>query len=209
MHKKHASRASQFEKSPRRALRKASKQNRGSGSANSAEARLLYAMADGLEIETVEGLTGPNGELSALQQAFVDHTAFQCSYCTPGFILTTKALLEEQPHPSREEAKEFLAGNLCRCGSYVKILDAVMDAAGEGKDGARRVTAALRDKGFLANAAQPAAEPWAPLRPSHTICEAASGSNATAASPASCPATAGYSPPESAPDPSRSNPSPP
>jgi carbon-monoxide dehydrogenase small subunit/isoquinoline 1-oxidoreductase alpha subunit/xanthine dehydrogenase YagT iron-sulfur-binding subunit len=59
----------------------------------------------------------------------VDNTAFQCSYCTPGFILTTKAFLEENPSPSPDEVKEYLAGNLCRCGSYVKILDAVLDAA--------------------------------------------------------------------------------
>jgi carbon-monoxide dehydrogenase small subunit/isoquinoline 1-oxidoreductase alpha subunit/xanthine dehydrogenase YagT iron-sulfur-binding subunit len=55
----------------------------------------------------------------------VDHTGFQCSYCTPGFILTAKALLEEQPNASREEAKAYLAGNLCRCGSYATILDSV------------------------------------------------------------------------------------
>ncbi len=89
---------------------------------------LLAPLAEGKEILTVEGLEGPNGELDPIQQAYVDHTAFQCSYCTPGFILTTKALLAENPDPSIEEAREYLAGNLCRCGSYVKILDAVMDA---------------------------------------------------------------------------------
>jgi aerobic carbon-monoxide dehydrogenase small subunit len=89
---------------------------------------LLAALAEGKEIVTVEGLEGPNGELHVIQQAYVDHTAFQCSYCTPGFILTTKALLEENPDPTVEEVKEYLAGNLCRCGSYVKIVDAVMDA---------------------------------------------------------------------------------
>jgi len=67
--------------------------------------------------------------LHPIQQAFVDHTAFQCSYCTPGFILTTKVLLEENPSPSAEEVREYLGGNLCRCGSYVKIVDAVLDAA--------------------------------------------------------------------------------
>jgi aerobic-type carbon monoxide dehydrogenase small subunit (CoxS/CutS family) len=89
---------------------------------------LLAALAEGKEILTVEGLEGPNGELHPIQQAYVDHTAFQCSYCTPGFILTTKALLEEMPRATREQAQEYLAGNLCRCGSYVKIMDAVMDA---------------------------------------------------------------------------------
>lgn len=89
---------------------------------------LLAPLAEGHEILTVEGMEGPNGELHPIQEAYVQHTAFQCSYCTPGFILTTKALLDEHPNPSREEASEYLAGNLCRCGSYVKILDAVMEA---------------------------------------------------------------------------------
>jgi aerobic carbon-monoxide dehydrogenase small subunit len=89
---------------------------------------LLAPLAEGHDLVTVEGLEGPNGELHPIQEAYVEHTAFQCSYCTPGFILTTKALLEDNPNPSRDDAKEYLAGNLCRCGSYVKILDAVMDA---------------------------------------------------------------------------------
>jgi aerobic-type carbon monoxide dehydrogenase small subunit (CoxS/CutS family) len=89
---------------------------------------LPAALAEGHELTTIEGLEGPNGELHPIQEAYVAHTGFQCSYCTPGFILTTKALLEEQPDVSREEAKAYLAGNLCRCGSYVKILDSVMDA---------------------------------------------------------------------------------
>jgi carbon-monoxide dehydrogenase small subunit/isoquinoline 1-oxidoreductase alpha subunit/xanthine dehydrogenase YagT iron-sulfur-binding subunit len=90
---------------------------------------VLAPMAEGAEILTVEGLEAPDGTLHPIQQAYVDHTAFQCSYCTPGFILATKALLDEQPSPSRDEVKAYLAGNLCRCGSYVKILDAVMDAS--------------------------------------------------------------------------------
>jgi carbon-monoxide dehydrogenase small subunit len=89
---------------------------------------LLAPLAEGKDILTIEGLEGPNGELHPIQQAYLDHTAFQCSYCTPGFILTTKALLDEQPRASLEEARDFLAGNLCRCGSYVKILEAVKDA---------------------------------------------------------------------------------
>src|SRR5262249_14034471 len=89
---------------------------------------VLAPLADGKNIETIEGLVGADGQLSIIQQAYVDHTAFQCSYCTPGFILTTKALLEEHPRATREQAEEYLAGNLCRCGSYVKIMDAVMDA---------------------------------------------------------------------------------
>jgi aerobic-type carbon monoxide dehydrogenase small subunit (CoxS/CutS family) len=89
---------------------------------------LPAALAEGKEIVTIEGLEGPNGELSLIQQAYVDHSAFQCSYCTPGFILTTRALLDEKPDGTHAEAEEYLAGNLCRCGSYVKIMDAVMDA---------------------------------------------------------------------------------
>jgi aerobic-type carbon monoxide dehydrogenase small subunit (CoxS/CutS family) len=89
---------------------------------------LLAALCEGKELLTVEGLQAPDGQLDPVQEAFVDHTAFQCSYCTPGFLLATKALLAEDPDPSAEEVKEYLAGNLCRCGSYVKILDAVLDA---------------------------------------------------------------------------------
>jgi carbon-monoxide dehydrogenase small subunit/isoquinoline 1-oxidoreductase alpha subunit/xanthine dehydrogenase YagT iron-sulfur-binding subunit len=89
---------------------------------------LLAPLAAGKKIVTVESLA-EGDKLHPIQQAFVDNTAFQCSYCTPGFILTTKTLLEENPSPTPEEIKEYLAGNLCRCGSYVKILDAVLDAA--------------------------------------------------------------------------------
>jgi carbon-monoxide dehydrogenase small subunit/isoquinoline 1-oxidoreductase alpha subunit/xanthine dehydrogenase YagT iron-sulfur-binding subunit len=89
---------------------------------------LPAALAEGHELTTIEGLEGPNGELHPIQEAYAEHTGFQCSYCTPGFILTTKALLEEQPDVSRDGARAYLAGNLCRCGSYVKILDSVMDA---------------------------------------------------------------------------------
>jgi len=96
---------------------------------------ILAPMAEGKDLLTVEGLEGPDGALHPIQQAFVDHTAFQCSYCTPGFLLTTKALLEENPDPSEEEAREYLAGNLCRCGSYVKIVDAVQDAKTRVRDG--------------------------------------------------------------------------
>jgi carbon-monoxide dehydrogenase small subunit/isoquinoline 1-oxidoreductase alpha subunit/xanthine dehydrogenase YagT iron-sulfur-binding subunit len=89
---------------------------------------LLAPLAEGKQILTIEGLSSPTGELHPIQQAYVDHTAFQCSYCTPGFILTTKALLEERPNVTEEEAREYLSGNLCRCGSYIKIIQAVLDA---------------------------------------------------------------------------------
>jgi aerobic-type carbon monoxide dehydrogenase small subunit (CoxS/CutS family) len=93
----------------------------------------LAGLCDGLTVETVESLVGPNGELSDLQQAFVDHTAFQCSYCTPGFLMATRALLAENPDPTDDEIRHGLAGNLCRCGSYLKIIDAVQDAAARAR----------------------------------------------------------------------------
>jgi aerobic-type carbon monoxide dehydrogenase small subunit (CoxS/CutS family) len=89
---------------------------------------VLAPLAEGKAIVTVEGLESDDGKLSLIQQAYIDHTAFQCAYCTPGFILTTTALLAEKPHATRVEIEEYLAGNLCRCGSYVKIMDAIMDA---------------------------------------------------------------------------------
>ena len=80
------------------------------------------------EITTLEGLA-TSERPHPIQQAFIDHNAFQCSYCTPGFILSTKCLLDENPRPTAEEVRHYLAGNLCRCGSYYKIQEAVLDAA--------------------------------------------------------------------------------
>ncbi len=79
-------------------------------------------------ILTIEGLA-KNGNLHPIQQAFIDHGAIQCGFCTPGMILTTKVLLDENPNPTPEEVKKALAGNLCRCTGYVKIVDAVLAAA--------------------------------------------------------------------------------
>ena len=79
-------------------------------------------------IITIEGLAkGPT--LHPIQQSFVDYGAIQCGFCTPGMILSTKSLLDENPNPTREEVKEALSGNLCRCTGYVKIFDAVLAAA--------------------------------------------------------------------------------
>ena len=89
---------------------------------------LLAVLAEGKDLLTIEGLA-EGAKLHAIQQAFIDHNAFQCSYCTPGFILTTKKLLEENSAPSGADIRAYLAGNLCRCGSYVKIQEAVLDAA--------------------------------------------------------------------------------
>ena len=88
---------------------------------------VLAPAVAGREIQTVEGLAGPGGQLSDIQQAFIDHTAFQCSYCTSGFLMTAVRLAEEHPNATREEIRHYLSGNLCRCGSYVKIADAVED----------------------------------------------------------------------------------
>jgi carbon-monoxide dehydrogenase small subunit len=82
------------------------------------------------EIVTIEGLRDPRtGGLDPIQQAFIDHTAFQCGYCTPGMIMTSKALLSENPHPSEERVKEALAGHFCRCVSHYRVLEAVMSVA--------------------------------------------------------------------------------
>ena len=89
---------------------------------------LLAAQADGAEITTVEGLER-DGHLTAVQEAFLRHGAVQCGYCTPGFVITSTALLEENPSPSRAEIVEALKGNLCRCTGYKKIVEAVESIA--------------------------------------------------------------------------------
>ncbi|HSR33261.1 MAG TPA: (2Fe-2S)-binding protein [Anaerolineae bacterium] len=86
--------------------------------------------AQGGQVLTVEGLGKP-GALHPLQKAFHEQYAAQCGFCTPGMILAAKALLDENPNPTREEVKHYLSGNLCRCTGYVKIVDAVMAAAEE------------------------------------------------------------------------------
>jgi carbon-monoxide dehydrogenase small subunit len=90
---------------------------------------LLPAMkADGCEVVTVEGLA-KGGELDPLQQAFIDQGAVQCGYCTPGLLMSARALLDENPHPSEQEVKDAIAGNLCRCTGYLKIVEAIKEAA--------------------------------------------------------------------------------
>jgi len=88
---------------------------------------------DGSEVVTVEGLAEP-GELHPLQKAFHEYYGAQCGFCTPGMLVAAKALLEENPAPTREEIKEGLSGNLCRCTGYVKIIDAVRAAAQEMRE---------------------------------------------------------------------------
>lgn len=89
---------------------------------------VLAVEAEGQEITTIEGVT-QNDKLDKLQQSFIDNTAIQCGYCTPGMILSGKALLTQNPHPTEEEVREAIAGNLCRCTGYVNIVKAILDAA--------------------------------------------------------------------------------
>ena len=90
---------------------------------------VLGVEAEGASIGTVEGIATSEG-LHPIQQAFLEHAALQCGICTPGFLVASKALLEKEPEPSEERIRMWLAGNLCRCTGYDKIVRAVMDAAG-------------------------------------------------------------------------------
>ncbi len=90
---------------------------------------ILAAEADGATLRTIEGEADPQ-RLSELQQAFIDHHAVQCGFCTPGMLLSAQSLLERTPHPDDDEIVEALSGNLCRCTGYVAIIDAVRDVAG-------------------------------------------------------------------------------
>lgn len=90
---------------------------------------ILAVQAGGHEIATIEGLA-QNGRLHPLQQAFIDKGAVQCGYCTPGMILSAKALLDENPNPTEEEVRAGIAGNICRCTGYVKIVEAILSASG-------------------------------------------------------------------------------
>ena len=93
----------------------------------------LAVEADGRDILTIEGLA-QNGQLHPLQNAFVEYGAIQCGFCTPGMILSAKALLDENPKPTEEEVRRAIAGNLCRCTGYVKIVEAILAASqGGGK----------------------------------------------------------------------------
>ena len=90
---------------------------------------MLAVTADGARITTVEGLTEPDGALSAVQQAFADCHGLQCGFCTPGFLTTITAGLAQNPDPSPDEAREIIGGNLCRCTGYQNIVRAVLRAA--------------------------------------------------------------------------------
>jgi len=87
---------------------------------------VLASNIEGQEIVTIEGLSR-GGELDPVQQAFLDHQAFQCGFCTPGMIMATKGLLNENPNPSEAEVRDYLSGNICRCGTYVEVMAAIKD----------------------------------------------------------------------------------
>ena len=99
---------------------------------------VLAVSVEGKSVLTIEGLS-KNGELDPVQEAFIDHHAAQCGFCTPGFIMSAKALLDRNPSPTREEIRIAISGNICRCTGYHQIVDAIEDAAeryrkrGEGK----------------------------------------------------------------------------
>ncbi len=92
----------------------------------------LAIQAEGCTIETVEGLA-ENGKLNRLQQAFVDHGAIQCGYCTPGMLMTATELLRRDPHPGEDDIRRAISGNLCRCTGYQKIVEAIQAASEEAK----------------------------------------------------------------------------
>ncbi len=89
---------------------------------------ILASQAEGKKIMTIEGL-GPGGTVHPLQTAFVEYGAIQCGFCTPGMIMTAKALLDENPNPSEDEIREAISGNICRCTGYTKIVKAIQEAA--------------------------------------------------------------------------------
>ena len=92
---------------------------------------MLTVECNGTSVTTIEGLRDARGELDPLQQAFIDETAFQCGFCTPGIIMSAKGLLRENPSPTEEEIKEALSGNFCRCISHYHVVRAVLAARGK------------------------------------------------------------------------------
>ncbi len=89
---------------------------------------------EGKSVTTIEGLLGKGMQLSIIQQAFVEHGGIQCGFCTPGMIMSAKALLDSNPDPTGEEIRDALVGNLCRCTGYVQIIESIKSAAGKLKE---------------------------------------------------------------------------
>ena len=94
---------------------------------------ILAVNAENKQITTIEGLT-KDGQLHPLQEAFVEHGAIQCGYCSPGMIMTAKALLDKNPHPNEEEVRSAISGNLCRCTGYEQIVQAILSCKGGAGD---------------------------------------------------------------------------
>jgi carbon-monoxide dehydrogenase small subunit len=94
----------------------------------------LAAELDGKSVLTIEGLASPDGTLHPLQKAYVEHGAIQCGFCSPGMILSSKALLDENPNPTEEEIKHALAGNMCRCTGYLQIFEAIRSVVDSGAE---------------------------------------------------------------------------
>ena len=93
---------------------------------------MLGSNAEGRDVLTIEGLAR-GGSLDPVQQAFLDHQAFQCGFCTPGMILAVKGLLNENPQPDEAEVRDYLSGNICRCGTYVEVMAAIEDLTGKAE----------------------------------------------------------------------------
>ena len=92
---------------------------------------MFAADADGAEVKTIEGMNNPDGSLSVVQQAFQDHHGLQCGFCTPGMVMSSAALLAENPKPTEAEIRHYLEGNICRCTGYHNIVKAVLAASGQ------------------------------------------------------------------------------
>mgnify|MGYP005988852221 FL=1 len=92
---------------------------------------MFAAEADGTEVATIEGQANADGSLNVIQQAFQDHHGLQCGFCTPGMVMTTAALLKDNPKPTVSEVREYLEGNICRCTGYHNIVKAIMAASGQ------------------------------------------------------------------------------
>jgi carbon-monoxide dehydrogenase small subunit len=92
---------------------------------------VLAAQADGMEVRTIEDMAAPDGTLHPMQQAFMENHGLQCGYCTPGMVMAATSLLDENPHPTEEEVRLGLEGNLCRCTGYHNIVKAVLSCAAE------------------------------------------------------------------------------
>jgi aerobic carbon-monoxide dehydrogenase small subunit len=92
---------------------------------------MFAAEAEGAQVTTIEGMANDDGSLSVIQQAFQDHHGLQCGFCTPGMVMSTAALLQENPKPSEAEIRDYLEGNICRCTGYHNIVKAILAASGQ------------------------------------------------------------------------------